>query len=185
VGVERSKSSTVVNQVLIRFELRPIVCGMKAFRSFRYQPNCWPIIGVGCLVLCITAGCSRSEDSARQYIDQSERQWAESVATNDSSVVERILADDFVWVYPDGRKLNKAQAVTDARNGPGPFVSNHPESISIRFFGNVAVAQGSESWVQKHNGAEVHGRFVWTDTWVKRNGKWQIVAAEDLIPPTN
>ncbi len=27
------------------------------------------------------------------------------------------------------------------------------------------------------------GPFVWTDTWVRRNGKWQIVAAEDLIVP--
>ena len=25
------------------------------------------------------------------------------------------------------------------------------------------------------------GRFVWTDTWLQRNGRWQIVAAEDLI----
>jgi hypothetical protein len=26
-------------------------------------------------------------------------------------------------------------------------------------------------------------RFVWTDTWIRRNGKWQIVAGEDLIAP--
>jgi hypothetical protein len=25
--------------------------------------------------------------------------------------------------------------------------------------------------------------FVWTDTWLLRNGHWQIVAAEDLIAP--
>jgi hypothetical protein len=27
------------------------------------------------------------------------------------------------------------------------------------------------------------GRFVWTDTWIRRDGRWQIVAAEDLIAP--
>jgi len=32
-------------------------------------------------------------------------------------------------------------------------------------------------------GAPPRGRFVWTDTWIRRNGKWQIVAAEDLIAP--
>jgi len=26
------------------------------------------------------------------------------------------------------------------------------------------------------------GKFIWTDTWLKRNGNWQIVAAEDLMP---
>jgi hypothetical protein len=32
-------------------------------------------------------------------------------------------------------------------------------------------------------GATQRTRFVWTDTWIRRNGKWQIVAAEDLIVP--
>ena len=45
---------------------------------------------------------------------------------------------------------------------------------------NTAVAQGSESWVRR-NGER--GRFVWTDTWILRNDRWQIVAAEDLVPP--
>ena len=36
-----------------------------------------------------------------------------------------------------------------------------------------------ESWVR--NKEPLRGRFVWTDTWVLRNGKWQIVAAEDMV----
>jgi ketosteroid isomerase-like protein len=131
-----------------------------------------------------TTGCDRQRERDRQYIEMSERQWAESVATNDSSVLERILADDFMWVYPDGKGMNKAQTIADARSGPGPFVSDHLDGISVRFFGKTAVAQGSESWVQRDAAGERRGRFVWTDVWVKRNGQWQIVAAEDLIPPT-
>jgi hypothetical protein len=50
----------------------------------------------------------------------------------------------------------------------------------VRFYGNTAVAQGSETW-EKRNGER--GRFVWTDTWIRRNGTWQILAAEDLIAP--
>jgi len=42
------------------------------------------------------------------------------------------------------------------------------------------VAQGNETW---HKKSGETGRFVWTDTWLKRNGRWQIVAAEDLIAP--
>jgi hypothetical protein len=61
---------------------------------------------------------SQSEDE--KCIRSSESEWAESVATNDSSVVERIFADDCVWVL-DGRILTKAQAVADAKNGPGIF----------------------------------------------------------------
>jgi aminopeptidase C len=52
--------------------------------------------------------------------------------------------------------------------------------VKVRFYGNTAIAQGSESW-EKRSGER--GRFVWTDTWLLRNGHWQIVAAEDLIAP--
>ena len=122
---------------------------------------------------------SYSQSEAERYIQESEAAWAASVATNDASVVKRILADDVVWVL-DGRIIGKAQAVTAAASGPYDFLSNHLEYAHVRFFGDVAVVQGSESWTRK-GGRK--GRFVWTDTWVRRNGEWQIVAAEDVSVP--
>ena len=131
------------------------------------------------LVSCAICACNRgyNENEARQYITDSERQWAESVASGQTTDVERIIADDFVGVDTHGQTYNKAKMIADTRKGPEFFVSNHLNDVNIRFYGDTAVAQGSESW-QKHNGDR--GRFVWTDTWLRRNGKWQIVAAEDL-----
>jgi hypothetical protein len=125
---------------------------------------------------------SSGQKEAEDYIRKSESEWAESVANGDAAVIERILADDFVGVDPKGKLYDKPTMISETKEGPKHFVSNHLEDVKIRFFGdNTAVAQGSESWVRR-NGE--HGRFVWTDTWILRNGRWQIVAAEDLIPPT-
>ena len=131
------------------------------------------------LVACVICGCNRrySENEARQYITESERQWAESVATGQTGDVERIVADDFVGINTHGKTYDKAQMIADTRKGPEYFVSNHLNNVEIRFYGDTAVAQGSESW-EKRNGDR--GRFVWTDTWLRRQGRWQIVAAEDL-----
>ena len=122
---------------------------------------------------------SYSQSEAEQYIKSNESAWAESVATNDASVVERILADDCVWVL-DGRITTKSQAIAEAKSGPGNFLSNHLEYAHVRFFGDTAVVQGSEIWTRKGGH---RGRFVWTDTWLRRHGKWQIVAAEDVYVP--
>jgi ketosteroid isomerase-like protein len=119
-----------------------------------------------------------ASDSA--YIRQAESDWAESVVTNDVRVLERILADDFVGVEIDGSHYSKASAIRDYHTQPSEFASNHLNEIEIRFYGDAAVAQGSESWKKKDG---TPGKFVWTDTWIKQNGKWQIVAAEDLVPP--
>ena len=136
------------------------------------------IAGVLCCLLC---QCARNDQKqAERYIIESERQWAESVATGDSSVVERILADDFVGVDPKGRLYDKAKMIADTRDSRQNFVSNHLNEVKVRFYGETAIAQGDESW-ERRTGER--GRFVWTDTWIRRNGRWQIVAAEDLIAP--
>jgi hypothetical protein len=148
--------------------------------------NPWPdrmlnlalaIVVVLCLCDC---GVQKDEKETERYIIESERQWAESAATGDTSVIERILADDFIGVDPKGRLYNKQQMLADARNAPEHFVSNRLNDVKVRFYGATAVAQGSETW-EKRSGER--GRFVWTDTWIRRNGRWQIVAAEDLIAP--
>jgi ketosteroid isomerase-like protein len=121
-----------------------------------------------------------SQSDAEKYIVESERQWAAAVASGDAAKVEPILADDFRGVDTDGTFYDKAKALADTREGPKEFLSNHLNEAKVRFFGSTAVAQGSESW-ERRTETPKHGRFVWTDTWLKRNGKWQIVAAEDLI----
>ena len=125
-------------------------------------------------------GRESGQKDAEKYIVESERKWASAVASGDATKVEPLLADDFRGVDTDGTLYDKAKAVADTREGPKEFLSNHLNEAKVRFYGDAAVAQGSESW-ERRTGTPRHGRFVWTDTWIKRNGKWQIVAAEDLI----
>ena len=136
------------------------------------------IAGSLCCLLC---QCTRNDQKeAERYIAESERQWAESVATGDASIVERILADDFLGVDPKGRIYDKAKMIADTRDAGQYFASNHLNEVKVRFYGDTAIAQGDETWERRNS---ERGRFVWTDTWIQRDGRWQIVAAEDLIAP--
>jgi hypothetical protein len=131
-----------------------------------------------CWLLC---HCARNDQKeAERYIVESERQWAESVATGDASTVERILSDDFLGVDPKGMLYDKAKMIAETHDAPQYFVSNRLNEVKVRFYGETAIAQGDESW-ERRSGER--GRFVWTDTWIRRNGRWQIVAAEDLTAP--
>ena len=136
-----------------------------------------PIVAVFCLCHC---SVQKDHKETERYILDSERQWAESVATGDTSAIERILADDFIGVDPKGRLYTKRQMIDETRNAPKYFVSNRLNDVKVRFYGTTAIAQGSETWEKR---SRERGRFVWTDTWLQRNGRWQIVAAEDLIAP--
>jgi len=137
-------------------------------------------------LLAFTLFTGRAQDTeqakAERYIKESEAQWAAADSKGDIAAVERILADDFVGVAPDGTFYDKAEEIKNTREDNGNTLFNHANEIKVRFFGETAVAQGSETW-ERRVGEPKKGTYVWTDTWVKRNGKWQIVAAEDLLAP--
>jgi len=120
----------------------------------------------------------KAQSDAERYIRESESAWAESVATGETATLARILADDFVGVDPKGKVYSKTDMIRDTKDAPKYFRSNKLDSVTIRFFGDTAVAHGSETW-ERQNGQR--GQFVWIDTWIRRKGVWQIVAAEDLI----
>ncbi|HEY1262547.1 MAG TPA: nuclear transport factor 2 family protein, partial [Terriglobales bacterium] len=125
------------------------------------------LCGIGCVVLASYLLVAQdNQKDAEAYIVESERQWAESVASGDASVIERILADDFAGVEPDGSHYGKAKMVADTKNAAKYFVSNHLNEVKVRFYGDAAVAQGNESW-ERRTGTPKHGRFVWTDTWIR------------------
>ena len=54
---------------------------------------------------------SSSQKEAEQYIIESEHQWAEAEVTLDYKLAERILADDFVGIAPDGSHYGKADEI--------------------------------------------------------------------------
>jgi Domain of unknown function (DUF4440) len=143
----------------------------------RLQP---PMI-MALLLLPTSFSHAQSNDNdagGRAYIQQAEYDWAQSLVTNDVRVIERIFADDFAGVDIDGSLYSKTDTINGSRTAPSEFVSVHLNAIEIRLYGDAAVVQGNESWEDKDG---TPGKFVWTDTWIRRDGRWQIVAAEDVV----
>ena len=130
------------------------------------------------------AGCVDNADRSAdgKFIVDGEARWAEAVASGDTKVVESLLADDYLGVAPDGTLHTKQAEIDGMRTSHDAVASNHVNEVKVRFYGDTAIAQGSETWELKA-GEPRRGRYVWTDTWLRRHQQWQIVAAEDLTVP--
>src|SRR6267143_1974596 len=96
----------------------------------RMPPRAFTLAIVGVLCLC---HCSAQQDQkeVERYIVESEGQWAESVATGDTSAIERILADDFIGVDPQGHLYPKQKMIDETRNAPKYFVSNRLNDVKV------------------------------------------------------
>jgi ketosteroid isomerase-like protein len=49
--------------------------------------------------------------------------------------------------------------------------------MTVHVYGNTAVAAGANNLHGTYKGQDISGKYRFTDTWVKRNGKWQVVAS--------
>ena len=137
-------------------------------------------------VLTVALLMSRAQEpknvEAERYISESEKHWAEAIVSGDAAFLDRILADDYWGLQPDGTFHDKSKEIAETRKTHGEYVSNQVTEVKVRFFGDTAVAQGSETW-EMRSGEPRRGRYVWTDTWVKRRGNWQVVASADVLVP--
>jgi len=120
-----------------------------------------------------------ADDKNAKFMIEMERKWAEGVCVNNGIVAE-LLADDFQGTTTGGERFNKADELRDEKG----LRSAHGcalDDAKVRFFGDdMAIIYGSEHAFGKdkaHPDAKVCQ--VWTDTWLKRDGKWQIAASQD------
>jgi len=132
------------------------------------------------LVSSPAAAATPARASDLQTITDGERAWGQAFVHGDVAAIDRLLADDFIGVDTHGKRYDKASAMTDVRNGPN-LTSDVVTNLVVRIYSDTAVAQGDEHEVGPAPDKKIYER-VFTDTWVRLNGQWRIVAAEDLDP---
>lgn len=98
---------------------------------------------------------------------------------HDADVVDELLADDFIGTSSTGRVGSKSTLLYELKHDQNTYSSATARGLIVRAFGpNVAVVAGTA----KETGTTPDGqRFSnssrFTDTWMKRNDRWQCVAS--------
>jgi hypothetical protein len=121
-----------------------------------------------------------SDQTAKSLIDM-EREWVESGCTH-SGIIQTILADDFRGTNSNGSRYSKSEAIEQEKTSKLQSRECRLSDVKVHLFGdNIAIVYGTESAIRKTpEGKEQADTHIWTDTWLKRNGTWQIVAAQDM-----
>ena len=111
-----------------------------------------------------------------QAIRQLDQQWVDAYLRRDAAALGRILADDWVQTNPDGSVGDKAQELADLGSGAIAFEAFETEDVRVRFFGEVALADGRAVVKGIFKGQDASGRYRFLDVYVKRGDQWQAVA---------
>jgi len=116
------------------------------------------------------------ESQDARDVERVEQRWL--AAENDPAVLETILADDFVHALPAGL-ITKQQQIDYLRAHPSSRIQEQRkfERLDVRVYGDTAIANGIVAAATADGGAA--RRTVFTDVFVKRNGAWQAVNAQE------
>ena len=124
---------------------------------------------------------SPDEETVRFMIAAAEK-WSDAQCSPQEGLQD-FIADDFQGTFTSGQRFGKAEAVTTDPVKARLSRDCQLGEVEVRFFGDsVAIAYGAENRMRKdQDGKEAKRCQVWTDTWLKRNGQWQIIAAQDNV----
>lgn len=111
-----------------------------------------------------------------QEILQLEQQRQQALMSEDQAVIERLFAEDLVYVHTTGLVQNKAQYLEYARTAVR-YLEVQRGELQIQELGEgVVLMSGPQCNVlQKRSGGEsVRAEGFASQVWVKRGGGWQM-----------
>jgi ketosteroid isomerase-like protein len=118
-------------------------------------------------------------------LKQMEDAWVKALVTKDQAAVGNMIADDFAGFNPEGKHVTKSQLLDEAKNEPNTLSSATNDNMDVHVYGpNLATVCGTTTEKGKDkDGKEFTRSYVWVDTWMERNGKWECIAEGVMLVP--
>ena len=110
-----------------------------------------------------------------------EDQWTTALVNRDTKTFDRLLAANFVYTE-EASVMSRADVIKSV-TGPDRVEWARNEGMKVHDFGDVHVITGVLHLKGKGKQGPFDRRYQFTDTWQRRNGRWQIIAAQDYLIP--
>ena len=117
-----------------------------------------------------------SDAAVSQTLQAMEQDWLNAEKNHDAAAFEKIAADDWIAITPEGKSQTKTQRASEIK--AAHTTSATMGDMKVRVFGDTAVVTGTDDEVTMEDGKRASDHYVWTDVFVKRNGKWLAVASQ-------
>ncbi len=119
------------------------------------------------------------ESISQEELLRRSQELFDSVVSGNKEPWQNYFADDALYFDEKGRNMNKTALVADIT----PLPAGYSGQIKIgkadsRIVGDTAVVSYDLDESETIFGQNLSARYHETDTWLRRNGVWQIVAAQ-------
>lgn len=113
-----------------------------------------------------------------------EAEFSQILLRGDWKALEKIEADDLIFTNADGQVTHKSDDVVNLRAGNFKFQAIDMRGLAVQDFGDVAVVTGELNEKVLYKTTDLSGLYRFTDVWVKRSGRWQLVTGQEALVPS-
>jgi ketosteroid isomerase-like protein len=134
----------------------------------------WQVVG--------NAGHGLDDNAVLDYM---ERDWINAIKNRDVAWFDKNLASDFTEVsFMSGQVVNKKQWIDELKADKSVMDVMEVSELAIRVDGNNAIVTGLGHAVGKDaSGKPFDMKLRFTDTFIKRDGRWQAWASQATVIP--
>jgi hypothetical protein len=135
---------------------------------------------VGLTLAALTA-CKGKNEITHDELLRRAQELFDSVAVGDQTPWKKYVAEDCLYFDEKGTNMNKAALIASV----SPLPTGYSGSIKLakaqsHIEGDVAILSYDLDEKETVFGQDMTARYHATDTWMRRNGQWQIVAGQVL-----
>jgi ketosteroid isomerase-like protein len=126
------------------------------------------------------AAAVKADPQTVEQIRRLEHEWGQAFVKRDYALIERVVAPEYrlTGINPDGGVAVTHRAEWMRNTRAFEIQAFAAEVVDLATAGDTAVAVVKGEWTVKRrpDSPAQTLRFVVTDTWVRRGGRWQIIS---------
>lgn len=126
---------------------------------------------------CIVMQAAQVDPKLAQEFAKRYEAWDNALIKVDLNYLRQLYSDDYRSINPDSTISTREEFLANLKAGKEVIHSAKTDQLTLEKHGDSVVA--TSRWISKEtqNGKAVGVQSRWTDLWVKRAGRWQIVAS--------
>jgi hypothetical protein len=120
-----------------------------------------------------------SREHTEQEVVRLADAWANAELRGDTTLLERLLADDYIGIGPLGFMLTKQEWLTRHEAGDLKYEAFTLDEVKVRVYNNdAAVLTARQAQQGAYRGNSIPGQFRITLVFVQQQGQWQVVSLQ-------
>jgi hypothetical protein len=138
--------------------------------------NAVAITAIGGRLSAQEASSAHSGHKDENDVRRAETDRFAAMVKADVSTLDKLLAPELSYTHGDARVVDKSVFIAELKAGDFKYLTIVPTDVNVRLYGNTAVVTGGAAMDIVNKGAPAKIRIRYTNTQVKKNGSWQMVA---------